>query len=133
MISKRNSCHQNVTEITVRTHWSWRIASWLLILEKENLTAAAAMLERGENVVGIAGSCSHSALKEMEMKCDIKGLQCQISEKWELELGEVFSQAVSMLEWPFRFVLFRYSLSLVNIVGDFLLCLREWICEEGIF
>lgn len=63
MISKRNPCHQNLTEITVRTNCSWRSTSWLLILEKENLAATAAMLERGEHVVGIAGSCSDKCIE----------------------------------------------------------------------
>lgn len=63
MISKRNPCHQNVTEITVRTNCSWRSTSWLLILEKENLTAPAAVLERGEHVLEIAGSCSNKCIE----------------------------------------------------------------------
>lgn len=62
-MSKRNPCHQNVTEITVRTNCSWRSTSWLLILEKENLAATAALLESGENVMGMAGSCSDKCVE----------------------------------------------------------------------
>lgn len=63
MFSKRSPCHQNVTEITVRTNCSWRSTSWLLSLQKENLTAPAALLERGDNVVEIAGSCFHKCIE----------------------------------------------------------------------